>query len=255
MLFADNICGERIHINDAKADCEYFCPACKGEMIQKHGDIIAHHFAHRAGKECDPWYAGKMSEWHRSMQNFFRKSEQEIVIWNETHTEYHIADIALQSGCNKYVVEFQHSAIPQKEFLARSSFYLQCGYRLIWVFDFCDRNNPKKILITDEYENNIVRLVWPGRDRSRFLDGIDFSDLDNRLFILFHINTGKGEKHLHDPDGYIPWETWDYIDPFHRHPCFVSLCLNCFTGSSDFFAKYYNEEEFFKRLKGLSGKS
>lgn len=255
MFFANNIYGERVHIDDAKVKCEYFCPACNSKMIQKRGNINAHHFSHKAGKECDPWYVKKLSAWHRNMQNQFSKSEQEIVIWNEKHTEYHIADVVLQNGDIRYVVEFQYSAITQKDFIARSSFYMQCGYSLIWVFDFCECKKPKRILITDDkYDDNTIRLVWPGRDRVSILDNIDFSGLDNRLCILFHIKTGKGRKHLHDPDGYHQWETWEYLDPFHLHPCFVALCLKDFTGSKDFFARYYSEEEFYKRLKCLSEK-
>lgn len=255
MFFANNIYGEKIHIDDAEANQVYFCPACKSEMIQKRGNVNAHHFAHKVGKECDPWYTGKISAWHAKMQNHFRKNDREVIIWNESGTEYHIADVVLQNGANKYVVEFQHSVISQDEFISRSRFYMQCNYRLIWVFDFCECKNPKKVLIADdEYENNVVRLVWPGRDRIRFLDNIDFSGLDDRLSILFHINTGKGRKYLHDPDGYYPWETWGYVDPFHRQPCFVSLCLNDFTESSDFFARYYSEEDFYTRLKHLGGK-
>ena len=102
------------------------------------------------------------------MQNHFDKRSQEVIIWNKTHTEYHIADAILQIGNEKYVVEFQHSAISQNEFMTRSSFYMSCGYKIIWVFDFCECKNPKRILIADdEYENDVIRLVWPGRDKIR----------------------------------------------------------------------------------------
>lgn len=255
MFFANDIYGERIHIDDAVAKHDYVCPACKSKMIQKRGNINAHHFAHKAGKECDPWYTGKLSAWHTRMQSYFPKSAQEVVVWNEMHTEYHIADAILQNGDEKYIVEFQHSVISQKEFVSRSTFYMRCGYRIIWVFDFCECNSQKRILIADdEYENNIVRLVWPGKDRIKFLDSIDFSDVIDQLYIVFHINTGRGKLQLHDPDGYYPWETWEYVDPFHRHPCFVSLFLDDFNSVSDFYARRYSEEEFYKKIKCVGKK-
>lgn len=252
MFFANNINGERIYIDDAEVKQDYFCPVCQSVMIQKRGNINAHHFAHKAGKECDPWYSGKLSPWHKKMQSYFKKSSQEVVIWDKTHTEFHIADAVVQISDKKYIIEFQHSVMPQKEFLPRSRFYMKCGYRLIWVFDFCECKSPKRIFIADdEYENGIVRLIWPGKDRVRFLDNIDFSNVCDYLNIVFHINTGKGKKQLHNPDGYYPWETWEYIDPFHRSPCFIALDLGYFTGAADFYARYYSEDEFYRIMKRL----
>lgn len=254
MFFANDIYGEKIHIDNAKAEASYFCPACGSIMIQKRGSINAHHFAHRAGKECDPWYAGKLSPWHIKMQKQFDKNVQEIVVWNKTHTEYHIADIAVHTNKGKYVLEFQHSTISQKEFISRSKFYMRCGYDVIWVFDFCECKSYKRIFISEEYEDNIVRLVWPGNDRIRFLDNIGFAEVNDHLHIFFHINTGKGKIQLHDPDGYYPWETWEYVDPLSKYPCFALLDLNVFDESSDFFAKLYPEQSFYRALKKF-GKS
>lgn len=251
MFFANDMHGEKIHIDNADVALPYFCPACGGAMVQKRGNINAHHFAHRAGKECDPWYAGKMSLWHSKMQNQFDKKTQEIVVWNKTHTEYHIADVALQANGEKYILEFQHSSISQKDFIVRSKFYLENGYKVIWVFDFCEHKTQKRVYIAEEYENNMIHLIWPGKDRIRFLDNIDFSSLSGHLYIFFHINTGKGKIQVHDPDGYYSWETWEYLDPFSRCPCFILLNLNIFNGTYDFFAKRYSEQAFYRGLKSF----
>lgn len=252
MFFANNIHGQRTHIEDAKPKESYFCPACGCTMIQKRGTINAHHFAHKAKKECDPWYTGKLSPWHIEMQNLFSLNCQEVIIWNAAHTEYHIADVALQNGSQKYVIEFQHSSISQNEFLVRTQFYINCGYRVIWIFDFCDNKNPKRLYISEtEYDGKIVRLVWPGKDRVRFLDNIDFSDFGKYLYIAFYVNTGMGELQLHDPDGYIPWATWEYADLLSRTPCFVLLCLDYFYGTDEFSAFYYSEQKFLKLLREL----
>lgn len=253
MFFANSIYGQRTHIEDAVPKESYVCPACGCTMIQKRGNINAHHFAHKTSKECDPWYTGKLSPWHTKMQNFFSPTSQEVIIWNATHTEYHIADVALEYDGKKYVIEFQHSSISQNEFLTRTQFYIECGYKIIWVFDFCKCTPSKRIFISDVgYEKNIIQLVWPGRDRIRFLDTLDFSNFGNHLYIAFHINTGIGEVQLHDPDGHIPWETWEYRNPFSRHPCFVLLCPDHFNGVDNFFARYYSEQSFFNMFKKLN---
>lgn len=252
MFFANDVYNKKIHIDDANPELSYFCPACKGAMIQKRGNINAHHFAHKAGKECDPWYAGKLSPWHIKMQNQFDKSTREIVIWNQARTEYHVADIVLQANEKKFVVEFQHSPISQKEFISRTKFYIECDYTVIWVFDFCKCKSQKTIFVS-EYDNGFVHLIWPGKDRVKFLDNIDFAAVNNHLHIFFHINTGMGRICLHDPEGYYPWETWEYVNPFSKHSCFALLYLDIFNNTRDFFAEYFSEKNFFHTLKALGG--
>lgn len=254
MFFANNAYGERVHIGSAKFDDNYYCPACGNLMIQKHGNINAHHFAHKSRVCCDPWYTGRLSAWHIKMQSVFSKTAQEVVVWNTQHTEYHIADVALHARKVKCIIEFQHSAISQNEFIARSLFYMRCGYKLIWVFDFCENKNQKRILIADDgFEHNILRLVWPGRDRVHFLDNIGLSDWRGQLYIVFHASIGKGKQVFHDKEGYCPWVTWNYIDPFHREHCFLSVILDDFTDTTNFYAKYYSEDEFYSYLRYLDG--
>lgn len=74
MFFANNAYGERVHIGSAKFDDNYYCPACGNLMIQKHGNINAHHFAHKSRVCCDPWYTGGLSAWHIKMQSVFSKT-------------------------------------------------------------------------------------------------------------------------------------------------------------------------------------
>lgn len=250
MFFANNALGQKIHIDDAETGLPYFCPACRDAMIQKRGNINAHHFAHKTGKGCDPWYSEKLSPWHIKVQNHFDRVVQETVVWNEMHTEYHVADIVLQSGDKKYVIEFQHSPISQKEFISRTKFYLGCGYTIIWVFDFCECKSQKTIFVS-EYNNGIMHLAWPGKDRVKFLDNIDFTSVNDGLYIFFYINAGMGKIRLHDPEGYYPWKTWEYIDPFSLHSCFALLYLDIFDNTKDFFAEYFSEENFFRTVKRL----
>ena len=256
MYFANDKSGGRIYIGDAKAGDSFFCPACGEKMVIKRGNIYAHHFAHMPGMDCDPWYTSKLSDWHIKMQRYFRPENREIIIWNSQHTEYHIADIALKTSSGAFVFEFQHSPISQTEFIARSSFYIKCGYSLIWIFDFCECKKYKRILIADKHlSKNACRLVWPGKDRIRFLDNLDFSAAKNNLHIIFYLRTGKGQKKLHSPNGYYPWETWEYVNPLNLSRYFAVLHLDKFTDVSDFIAHCYTEREFCQKINRLIGRS
>lgn len=254
MYFANTGDGKRIHIGDAKPHQQYYCPACGESMVQKRGNINAHHFAHKSKKCCDPWYTGKLSAWHEKMQSFFRANLRERVIWNIEHNEFHIADIALNSENGKIVIEFQHSEITQREFISRTRFYMCCGYTVIWVFDFCQCKNPKTVYIDrEDTTQGVTHLVWPGRDRIRFLDNADLPSYSDQLHIVFHISTGKGRPILHNTADFS-WETWEYLDPFHRDLCFAYVYINDFTDFSSFSAKCYSEDAFYKWLEALNRK-
>lgn len=48
----------RIHIEDAVAKQECYCPYCGERLFQRMGEIRRHHFAHMPGKVCkDTWEA------------------------------------------------------------------------------------------------------------------------------------------------------------------------------------------------------
>ena len=51
MFFANNVHGERIHIDSAEPKGKYYCPACGALMIQKRGNINAHHFSHKSSTD------------------------------------------------------------------------------------------------------------------------------------------------------------------------------------------------------------
>ena len=168
---------------------------------------------------------------------------------DDEHNEYHIADVIFKNGSKSYVIELQHSAISYNDFVARTNFYMNQGYGIIWIFDFCDIN-PQKIMYYTEMENsNLIQVIWPGKDRLRFLDKIDFSECDENLHIYFHINTGKGRKILIESDNYFDWERWEYIDPFHRERLFIKLYLSEFYSLKEFFALPYPEADFYEMLR------
>lgn len=249
MFFANDKYGVRICIDDASTSETYTCPICKCDMIQKRGRIVTPHFAHKARRDCDSWYTGKMSLWHKEMQELFPKRCREIPIWDMEHNEYHIADAVFSKGPKRWVVEFQHSVISSGDFIKRTEFYIRCGYEVIWIFDFINTKSPKKLYYTQEQDSQWIKVVWPGQDRVRFLEDIDFEQYEGKVSIYFYISTGKGRAYSVESYYYPTWERWEYVDPFHREHLFVELNLLNFDSLREFCARPYPEEKFYKMLK------
>lgn len=252
MFFANDESGNRVFIDDAKKGENYFCPACHASLIMKCGNVVTHHFSHKASKLCDPWYKDKMSSWHRNLQSIFPLNCQEVTVWDDRHSAAHFADVLFLDKGITHVIEFQHSQITRKEFIARSSFYLGLGYKLTWIFDFCECTSNKKILYTRKNPSeHRISLLWPGQDRIRFLDNLDRSQYaENGYFhIIFHINTGLGKEVEHMSNNGFTWSTWNYSNPFlQRERYFVEPCSIYIDDLSSFDAFYYGEEEFFDLL-------
>ena len=121
----------RVHIGNADKSKQYFCPVCGEELIIKAVDSLSvkPHFAHKKGTECLDTWQHDMSEWHYNWQCMFPEEFREVVV--EKDGIKHRADVLI-NGC---VIEFQHSPITAVEIVERNTFYLNCGYKVIWVFD------------------------------------------------------------------------------------------------------------------------
>ena len=134
MFIALNANGERVSIENVTKDSQYFCPAC-GELLTiraKGSYAVRTHFAHKRGTDCDDW-THDMSEWHLSWQKQFPEQFREVPI--EKNGIKHRADICI----NNTVIEFQHSPITGEEIAKRNTFYISCGYQVVWVFDATDK--------------------------------------------------------------------------------------------------------------------
>ena len=78
MFIAFNETDERIEIDNADPQKQYFCPVCGEPLIIRAKDSLAvrTHFAHKRGTQClDDWnrYENYMSEWHYNWQHQFPK--------------------------------------------------------------------------------------------------------------------------------------------------------------------------------------
>jgi competence protein CoiA len=105
----------------AKTGLVGFCPGCGAPMIPKCGELKTWHWAHRAGRDCDPW-SEPMGPWHLSWQEPLLPAYVEVLL------PPHRADIVGKGGV---VVELQHSSISTEQIRGREEFYGS----MIWLFD------------------------------------------------------------------------------------------------------------------------
>jgi len=95
-------------------------------MVAKCGPRVLHHWAHRARRDCDPWWENE-TDWHREWKSYFPEECREV-----SHTaidgEVHRADIKTPTGI---VIEVQHSTMTDQERDSRESFYRE----LLWIVD------------------------------------------------------------------------------------------------------------------------
>ena len=135
MFIALNSNGERISIENAIKNNEYFCPICGEPLIIRAANSFAvkTHFAHKRGTVCYDDWTHDMSEWHLSWQKRFPEQYREVII--EKNGIKHRADICIKNT----VIEFQHSPITAEEIVKRNDFYISCGYQVVWVFDATDK--------------------------------------------------------------------------------------------------------------------
>jgi hypothetical protein len=126
---------EDYELIEASHGVKGFCPLCKAQLIPRCGQIRDHHWAHKSGKECDPWWEGE-THWHRQWKQQVDKKFREKVI--EKAGEKHRADVLLSSGIT---FEFQKSPLSLIDRQSRENFY----NNLIWVIHF----QKDKILETE----------------------------------------------------------------------------------------------------------
>ena len=126
--------GNRVYADSVDKGAECFCPVCNESLRLRKGSKNKPHFAHFADTDC---YYGRdqdyKSEWHIRMQDYFSRESCEVRFVDEETGEIHIADVFLTDS--NTVLEFQHSPIPESEFISRTAFQLKNGRRIVWLFD------------------------------------------------------------------------------------------------------------------------
>ena len=136
----------RIHIEDAVAKQECYCPYCGERLFQKKGEIRRHHFSHMPKSVCKDTWADSydMSDWHYDWQNSVPKDNQEVLL--ALGEIKHRADVLI----GRTVTEFQRSNMSSKVFSDRNNFYFNLGYKVIWVFDFQEQYASGRLWCEDD---------------------------------------------------------------------------------------------------------
>lgn len=147
MRFAVDANARRVCIDDVEKGQTFYCQECGEKLVQRRGEIKAHHFAHYPNTKCvDNWQYDE-SEWHYLMQSLFPNDCQEIVM--ELDGKKHRADVFIKD--RQLVVEFQGDRIRQTEFSKRNEFFRKLGYKVVWLFD---ESIPFENESIDNYELN-----------------------------------------------------------------------------------------------------
>lgn len=142
-----NLHGETIrpHRTGDRAEC----PCCGGGLIAACGEILAHHWKHESGKDCDAWSEAK-SDWHLSWQAFLEERyKARCEVWIKRGRVMHRADAVLPDGT---VVEIQHSSISPQEIRARELFY----GKMAWIFDAQEAGRRDRLRFFDGKYWNVV---------------------------------------------------------------------------------------------------
>lgn len=184
MEFALSETGERIK---ATKQAKGFCDLCKKPLIPRCGSFNRPHWAHKAGKDCDPWWETE-TDWHRGWKNLVSEDFRERTI--EKAGVKHRADIRLLSGI---VVELQHSPLSYDERCEREQFY----ENMIWIIHLpkakIEHINHcfKKDLFDDRYVKitNINEWIYRSPHTSPII--LDFDDKDN----VFHVTEFDDYSH------------------------------------------------------------
>lgn len=171
ILFALNLAGNRVYIENAHSGTIYLCEECGTKLVPKnHGTERQHHFAHKPDannigvqrdcqKRSDLRTKNQMSAWHQAWQKRFPENQREIVFKKDGLIFR--ADVCCEA--RHEIIEFQHSRITSDDFCARNSFYNSLGYKVIWLFDFDEFTEQYKYVFPENYDEFIKRFIRPGQ--------------------------------------------------------------------------------------------
>ncbi|UTW51916.1 hypothetical protein KFF05_00485 [bacterium SCSIO 12827] len=193
--------------HSAKRGRRGICALCGEEAIPKCGKIRIHHWAHKRGSNCDPWWEHE-TDWHREWKRNFPEHCREVTVTSKDG-EKHRADV--KTDCGR-VIEFQHSPISFQAREAREAFYESMAWvinglrveREIKRFDFqlnharVLQNSPLKLRIP--VGNCVLIKTWANNNVGVYFDFGDalFSDFRFNFSIptLWRLFPGHQESHV-----------------------------------------------------------
>ena len=237
MQFAIDENGIRTSINNSIRGKTYKCPCCGSEVIQKKGDIMIWHFAHKSLADCVDYYDHK-GVWHREMQELFPEKNREV--YERTETYRHIFDILTDKG---RIIEFQHSHISIDDFMYRTKDYVDRSIingasKPIWVFDYSERLFS---LHSKRYENSPRRrrFYWQ-RASNIFGDYMNYKN-DAPYELWFYINPYVNGNYIDTQFGF------DRYERIQKGCGFVKV-LGTYNNCKCVRGDIYTEEQFYNYI-------
>lgn len=180
---------------EASKGVKGFCQSCGAEMIAKCGEFKINHWAHKNIRQCDSWWETE-TEWHREWKGHFPIDWQEIIQFDSSTNEKHIADVRTDTGL---IIEFQHSHIDPKERTFREKFYKN----MVWVVDGTrlKRDYPRFLKGKKNSFENIIfyETENPKIFRVDFLDWcFPIAWLESSVPVIFDF---RGDGSIYDSEG------------------------------------------------------
>jgi competence protein CoiA len=103
------------------------CCNCGAITQSKCGTRKIWHWAHTSLQHCDSWWENE-TEWHRTWKGYFPCQNQEVIHFDDSTGEKHIADIKTDNGM---VIEIQNSPMNEAEMFSREDFY----GKMLWIIN------------------------------------------------------------------------------------------------------------------------
>lgn len=168
MLIARNANGELIQAYQASKEKgkngeEYYCPACKGKLVLKKGNIMVAHFAHHQHSDCAVFSESETLPHLKGKQLLFEKFKSEgfevmLECWLPELQQRPDLLIVLADG-KKIALEYQCSPISPADLKARTQGYQRFSYEVWWI---CGMNyQPGNVKMTQavyQFLNHSVAL-------------------------------------------------------------------------------------------------
>ena len=142
MLIARNENGELIHACQAskgkgKKMELFYCPACKGKLVLKKGNIMVAHFAHQQQSDCAVFSEGESLAHLKGKQMLLERFQSEgfevtLECWLPELQQRPDLLVVLTDG-TKIAVEYQCSPLSAADLLERTQGYKRFGYEVWWI--------------------------------------------------------------------------------------------------------------------------
>lgn len=115
---------------------QYYCPACKQEVILKLGTKQAWHFAHKQRQSCSDEAEGETTyhiEGKKLLYEWLKMQGLQVSLEPYLQDAKQRPDLLLKSANKNYAIEFQCAKISPEIFLKRTMTYQTHHYTPIWI--------------------------------------------------------------------------------------------------------------------------